>query len=157
MDPVGPLTGRRFEVICCAASFEQSLVIFEDVLAFLGGRYDLGDRAEWRRQDSANRATLECRASGARVRCIGSDPSNAHGLRPRLVLADEPTQWPPATAPRMIAPLRTGLGKVPGGKLIALGTRPADEAHWFARLLRTAPYAQSHAARPDDPPFRLRT
>ena len=121
------------------------------------GATDLSDRSRWRRQDSANRATLEYRPTGARVRCIGSDPGNAHGLRPALVLADEPAQWPPATAARMIAALRTGLGKQPGSRLIALGTRPADELHWFARLLESAPYAQVHAARPEDPPFRLRT
>ena len=42
--------------------------------------------------------------------------------------------------PKMIAALRTGLGKTPGSRLIALGTRPADELHWFARLLESAPY-----------------
>ena len=157
VDPVGPLTGRRREVVVVAASFEQARVIFEDVLAFLGARYDLGDRDGWRRQDSANRATLEFRASGARVRCIGSDPGNAHGLRPALALLDEPAQWASATRDRMYAAIRTGLGKVPGAKLIALGTRPADEAHFFARLLATAPYAQVHAAPLDAPPFHKRT
>ena len=157
VDPEGPLHGRRREVVCCAASFEQSRVIFEDVLAFLGARFDLGDRDDWRKQDSANRATLECRASGARVRCIGSDPNNAHGLRPALVLADEPAQWPPATSARMIAALRTGLGKMAGSRLIALGTRPADSEHWFARLLASAPYAQVHAAPEAAPPFQART
>ena len=157
VDPEGPLHGRRREVICCAASFEQSRVIFEDTLAFLGQRYDLSDRDRWRKQDSANRATLEYRPTGARVRCIGSDPGNAHSLRPSLVLADEGAQWAPATSARMIVALRTGLGKTPGSRLIALGTRPADDLHWFARLLESAPYAQVHAARPDDPPFQLRT
>ena len=157
VDPSGPLHGRRREVVVVAASFEQGRVIFEDVLAFLGARYDLGDRTEWRRQDSANRATLEFRATGARVRCIGSDPGNAHGLRPALALLDEPAQWAPATRDRMYAAIRTGLGKVPGSKLVALGTRPADEAHWFARLLASAPYAQVHAAPLDAPPFWRRT
>ena len=157
VDPRGPLHGRRREVVCVAASFEQSRIIFEDVLAFLGDRYDLNNRSIWRKQDSANRATLEFRATGCRVRCVGSDPSKAHGLRPALALADEPAQWDHAKAERMLAALRTGLGKVPGSKLIALGTRPADESHWFARLLTTASYSQCHAARPDDPPFRIRT
>ena len=49
------------------------------------------------------------RAFGASV----SDPRRAHGLRPFLVLADEPAQWPPATGEKMISALRTGLGKVP--------------------------------------------
>ena len=50
-----------------------------------------------------NRATLEFRESGNRVRCIGSNPSGAHGLRPFPVLADEPAQWEPAKAERMVA------------------------------------------------------
>ena len=157
VDPAGPLTGRRREVVVVAASFQQGRVIFEDVLAFLGARYDLADRAEWRKQDSANLASLECRASGARVRCVGSDAGNLHGMRPALALLDEPSQWPTAQADRMLAAIRTGLGKVPGSKLIALGTRPADELHWFGRLLAAAPYAQVHAAPLDAPPFRVRT
>ena len=141
VDPAGPLHGRRREVVCVAASFDQSRIIFEDVLAFLGDRYDLADRATWRKQDSANRATLEFRAGrtgcGPRWRCSTNRLSGSRGGR--------------------IAAIRTGLGKVPGSRLIALGTRPADETHWFARLLKSAGYAQVHAARPDDPPFWLRT
>ena len=161
VDPAGPLHGRRREVVCVAKSFEQARVIYEDVLNFLELKYHasggLGERRYWRKQDSANRAQLEWRPNGARVRCIGSDPANAHGLRPALVLADEGAQWPNATSERMRAALTTGLGKVPGSKLIALGTRPADDAHWFARLLAAAPYAQIHAAPHDAPPFQVRT
>ena len=158
VDPVGPLHGRRREAVVSAASFEQGRVIYEDVLAFLRERYDIEDRSEWRKQDSANRALIEHRASGARVRCIGSDPANAHGLRPSLVLCDEPAQWQNSTRDRMLSALRTGLGKVPGSRLIALGTRPADESHWFSRLLGgVADYSQCHAARPEDPPFWRRT
>ena len=158
VDPAGPLHGRRREAVCVASSFEQSRVIFEDVLHFLHESHDLGDRRTWRVQDSANRATVEHRASGSRVRCIGSDPAKAHGLRPSLVLADEPAQWDLAKQDRMLAAIRTGLGKVPGSKLIALGTRPADDSHWFATMLAGgAAYSQVHAARLSDPPFRLAT
>ena len=112
----------------------------------------------WRVQDSANSALIEHRESGARIRCIGSDPKRAHGLRPALALLDEPAQWAPATAEKMLAAIRTGLGKVPGSRLIALGTRPAVSEHWFNKMLAGgAAYAQVHAARPDDPPFHLRT
>ena len=80
------------------------------------------------------------------MRCIGSDPRRAHGLRPALVLADEPAQWEHTKSDAMLAALRTGLGKVPGSRLIALGTRPADPNHWFAKLLDGgAAYAQTHA------------
>ena len=157
VDPAGPLTGRRREVVVVASAFGQARIVFEDVVAMLGARYDLGDRARWRRQDSQNVATLEYRASGARIRCLGSDPARAHGIRPALILCDEPAQWPPGTADRMLAALRTSLGKTPGSKLVALGTRPAGSGHWFARMLRSADYSQVHAARPDDPPFWART
>ena len=158
-DPDGPLHGNRREAVCVASSFDQGRVIFEDVLSLLRGRYDLADRKVWRVQDSANRATVEHRATGARVRCIGSDPKRAHGLRPALALLDEPAQWEESKSARMLAAIRTGLGKVPKSKMIALGTRPASEDHWFARMLDGAGvgYAQLHAARESDPPFRLRT
>ena len=157
VDPSGPLHGNRREVVCVASSFDQSRIIYEDVLSFLRERFDLDDRSRWRKQDSANRATLEFRSSGARVRCIGSDPAKAHGLRASLVLADEPAQWDHAKAERMVSALRTGLGKVPGSRLIALGTRASDEQHWFSRALVSAPYSQIHAAPDDAPPFWLRT
>ena len=144
VDPTGPLHGNRREAVAVASSFDQSRVIFEDVLAFLRARHDLGNRHLWRVQDSANRATVEYRPTGARVRCIGSDPSKAHGLRPALALLDEPAQHgTSAKTERMLAAIKTGMGKVPGSKLIALGTRPADDAHWFAKMLAGgAEYAQ---------------
>ena len=157
VDPAGPLGGRRREVIAVAASFEQSRIIFEDVLAFLSERYDLGRKDRWRLLNSAQKALLEYRETGARIRCIGSDPGRAHGMRPFLALLDEPAQWDRAKADRMLAAIRTGLGKIPGSRLIALGTRPADETHWFSRMLVSAPYSQVHAARADDPPFWQRT
>ena len=156
VDPAGPLHRNRAEVVVVASSFDQSRIIYEDVLSVLRVRYDLESRRDWRKQDSSNRATLEWRASGARIRCIGSDPRRAHGLRPKLVLADEPAQWETSKADRMLAALRTGLGKVPGSKLVALGTRP-DGDHWFSKLLKSGGYSQVHAAAPDDPPFTLRT
>ncbi|MDE0205988.1 MAG: terminase large subunit [Candidatus Tectomicrobia bacterium] len=159
VDPAGPLHGARREAVCVASSFDQSRVIFEDVLAFLRQRHDLAERKRWRVQDSANRATVEFRETGARVRTIGSDPAKAHGLRPALALIDEPAQHDPAKRDRMLAAVRTGLGKVPGSKLIALGTRPATAAHWFSQMLagKGAGYVQVHAARPNDSPFALRS
>lgn len=155
-DPAGPLHGRRREVVCVASSFAQGRIIFEDALAMLREKTGLG-RTSWRVQDSANVATIEHRASGARIRCIGSDPKRAHGLRPALALLDEPAQWDGAKSARMLAAIRTGLGKVPGSRLIALGTRPVGSDHWFAKMLREADYAQVHAAAEDAPPFQVRT
>ena len=119
--------------------------------------HDLADRSLWRLQDSANQATLEYRPSGSRVKCIGSDPKRAHGLRPYLVLYDEPAQTEAGSSEAMISALRTGLGKTPGSRLIALGTLPADGQHWFSQMLRDAPYHQLHAAAKDAPLYRATT
>ena len=156
--PGAPLHGNKRDVVCVASSFQQARVIFEDVLAYVRGLgHDLADRGLWRRQDSANQATLEHRPSGSRVRCVGSDPKRAHGLRPFLVLADEPAQWEGTKTEAMISALRTGLGKTPNSRLIALGTLPADGQHWFSQMLRDAPYHQLHAAAKDAPIFRATT
>ena len=152
----GPLRVPRGETVIVAASYLQARVAFDHVRAFMGARLD--DRKEWRTWDTAQVAAIEHRPTGARVRCIGSDPKRAHGLAPVLVLADEPAQWPSSTGERMRAALVTGLGKVPDAKFVALGTRPAGAEHWFAMMLSGgADYAQAHAAAPDDPPFRKRT
>ena len=82
----------------------------------------------------------------------------AHGLRPFLVLADEPAHsGSSGKAEAMISALRTGLGKTPGSRLIALGTLPADGQHWFSQMLRDAPYHQLHAADKEAPTFRATT
>ena len=148
----GPLRAARGEVVVVASSFAQSRIVFEHCLGFLGGA-----RSRCRIMDNAQVARIEF--EGCRIRCIGSDPRRMHGLAPVLVLADEPAQWEPGKADRAVAALRTGLGKIPGSRLIALGTRPDDPEHWFARMLdgRGAAYVQSHAARVGDPPFQRRT
>ena len=152
----GPLMVPRGETVIVASSFEQARIAFEHVLAFMGDK--LHDKGRWKIWDTAQQARVEDRATGARVRCIGSDPRRAHGLAPVLVLADEPAQWPETTGERMVAALRTAAGKQPHSRFVALGTRPADETHWFAKMLAGgADNAQCHAARADDPPFRRRT
>ena len=153
----GPMVARRGEVTIVASSFDQSRIAFEHVLAFMGER-TAADPKRWRVQDSANRALIEDRRTGARVRCIGSDARRAHGLAPVLVLADEPAQWPHTSRDAMLSALATARGKIPGSRLVALGTRPSDPEHWFSRMLAGgADYAQTHAVRSDDPPFQART
>ena len=151
----GPLAVARGETVIVASSFEQARIGFEHVLAFMGGK--LEDKRRWKIWDTAQQARIEDKLTGTRVRCIGSDPRRAHGLAPVLVLADEPSQWPEPTGERMVAALRTATGKQPHSRFVALGTRPADAEHWFAKMLAGgADYAQSHAARPGDPPFQRR-
>ena len=152
----GPLAVPRGETVIVASSFEQARISFEHVLAFMGPK--VRDRATWKVWDTAQQARVEHRETGARVRCVGSDPRRAHGLAPVLVLADEPAQWPRTTGERMVAALRTAAGKQPHSRFVALGTRPADAEHWFAKMLAGgSDYGQTHAASPDDPKFWKRT
>ena len=152
----GPLAVPRGETVIVAASYQQGRIAFDHIAAFMGDK--LHDRTGWRVQDSMQVASIENRETGARVRVIGSDPKRAHGLAPVLVLADEPSQWPSSTGERMVAALRTAAGKQPIFRFVALGTRPASDDHWFAKMLAGgSDYAQCHAAEPDDPKFRIGT
>lgn len=151
----GPLRVERGQVVLVASSFSQARIAFNHILAFMGLTSPTREqRKVWRVQDSQNVATIEHKPTGAMLKCIGSDPKRAHGLAPSLILADEPAQWPPATAEQMVAALQTSLGKQVDAKLLFLGTRPASEDHFFQRLLDGgADYSQTHAAGQDDDPL----
>ena len=152
----GPLMQPRGEVIVVAASFQQGRVAFDHVAAFMADK--LADRKAWRVSDTQQVASIENRATGARLRVIGNDPRKAHGLAPFLVLMDEPAQWDASKGDRMLSAMQTAMGKIPGSRLVALGTRPTSALHWFAKMLAGgADYAQCHAAGPDDKPYQRRT
>ena len=97
----GPLAVPRGETVIVASSFEQARISFEHILAFAGDK--LANKRRWKIWDTAQQARIECRKTGARVRCIGSDPRRAHGLAPVLVLADEPAQWLESTGEKMVS------------------------------------------------------
>ena len=154
----GPLAVERSEIIFAASSFQQARIGFNHARAFLEARgEDLKDRSRWRLHDNYQVAGIEFIPNHARLRVLGCDPRRAHGLAPALVIADEPAQWEMAKSEKMISALRTGLGKVPGSRLIAIGTRPASSDHWFAALLRDAEFSQVHAAPDGAPAFNKRT
>ena len=151
----GPLRQDGAEVILVASSFSQAGIMFRDVVSYLGDA--LEDRRTWRKRDTTGIAEIEHLPTKARLKAVGSDPRRMHGLRPSLVLYDEPAQTPPSTTEAAIAALRTSMGKHPtGSRLIALGTRPDSDGHWFARMLKE-PNATVYAARPEDPPWHRRT
>ena len=151
----GPMSRRRGETLIVASTFEQARISFEHVLAFMGPCLS---NAVWRVWDTAQSGRVENRETGARVRVLGSDPRRAHGLAPCLILADEPAQWDPNKSDRMLSALRTAAGKQPDCKFIALGTKPAQDEHWFARMLAGgADYSQCHAADAEDNPFAVKT
>ena len=131
----GPEAQARSECVVVAASFSQARLVFEHALGF-GEQLGIGaDRKTWRVVNSSQLASIEHRPTGARLRVLGSDPRRLHGLAPSLIVADEPSQWPSNAAPAMWSALSTSLGKLPGARLVAIGTRPADPEHFFAKLL----------------------
>ena len=156
----GPLALQRGETVVVASSFEQSRITFNHVVAFLREKYgeELENRRIWRIQDSANKAQITYRPNGAVLKCIGGDPRRAHGLAPSLLLLDEGAQWEDTQAERMMAALRTALGKLPSYRLIALGTKPSDAEHWLSKMLDGgADYCQIHAADKNDPKGKRKT
>ena len=157
VDVDGPLVEPNAESVIVASSFDQALIAFRHTLWFLRPTFEKHKR-RFRVQDSANRATITDRETGAALRVLGSDPRRAHGLAPKLVIGDELSQWPDTRIDAMLAALETSLGKIPASRAMWIGTRPKTKTHPFARLLSgDLGYRQVHAARKDDPPFQRRT
>ena len=157
---VGPWMQPRAETVIVASSLDQSRIAFDHIKAFVRERgYNLEDRKRWRFWDTSQHCRIEDKRSGAAVRCIGAVPKRMHGLAPRLVLADEPAQWDRQKRDAARAALKTGLGKIPGSRLVALGTRSSDTEHWFSKMLAGigAELVVQYAAGKNDPLWQRRT
>ena len=158
VDVDGPLVEPMAECLLVASSFDQGLGAFRHMLHFLGPTLERHGR-RFRIQDSANRATITDRQTGAMVRVLGSDPRRLHGAAPKLLILDEIAQWPPERVGPMLAALRTSRGKIPDSRALWLGTRPAAEEHPFQRALNGhgVGFSLCYAAPKDAPPFQRRT
>ncbi|MDD9989177.1 MAG: terminase family protein [Spirochaetaceae bacterium] len=130
----GPLAKPRGLVMVVASSFGQARLVFDHALAFLRPVIE-ADPARWRVLDSDKSAVIHDRATGAELRAREATARTLHGAAPALIVADEPAQWQRAQAEATYAALRSRLGKIPGSALLAIGTRPEDADHWFARML----------------------
>ena len=157
----GPLAEPNAESLIVASSFDQGLICWRHILRLLAPvleRDGQGRKGRWRVQDSANRATLEDRNTGAMLRVLGSDPKRLHGAAPRLLIGDELAQWPPGQIDAMLSALETSRGKISDSRALWIGTRPAAPEHPFERYLRGGVgYSQIHAALPADAPFQRKT
>ena len=150
----GALAQEAGEVVFVASSFEQATIAFRSVLAMLDAKIE-EDPARWRSEDHANRARITDRKSKSILKCIGSDPRRAHGLRPHFVLLDELAQWP-ATRDRMMAALTTAAG-IREMRMLAIGTKADSEQHVFSKWLRNADYTYVRSAHPDADPLDIET
>lgn len=154
--PDGFLHRDGFECVLIASSFEQARIGFEAVKTSLEL---MGEDGAYRILDSRTSAMIQHKDTKARLRVAGSDNRRAHGWRFDLCIGDEPAQWGPR-GESLAAAIRTGLGKRKGARALFIGTRPANDAHFFARLLAeddASVYAQRHAAAADDSPFAVKT
>ena len=130
----GPLAQPRGAVLAVAGSFMQARLVFDHALAFLRPIVE-ADPERWRVLNSESTAAVMDRENGAELRCREANARTLHGSAPVLIVADEPAQWQHTQAGALYSAIRSRLGKLPGSRLFAIGTRSADAAHWFSRML----------------------
>lgn len=144
----GPWAQRRGLVLLVAGTFKQARIAFGHVRAYLAPIIE-GDPGRWKVWDSQQAAAIIDKRTGASLEAREAVAGSLHGAAPVLILADEPAQWV-RSGERMYAALRTSLGKLPGSRALFIGTRPAGDDHWFARLLARSGTVYA-ADRADDP------
>lgn len=125
----GPISKARTSVVIVASSIDQGAEVFDQILP------QLPDDRPWGISNSKNAKQIRNPNNGVTLRVLGSEPRHLHGLKSSLFICDEPAQWG-NRAEKMFAALRSATGKIKGCKLIALGTMPANESHWFSRQVK---------------------
>ena len=154
--PDGVLHRPGFEAVLIASSFSQAKIVFDAVKTSLEL---MGEDYAFRIRDQQNMADITHRKTKSRLRVAGADNRRAHGWRVNLIVGDEPSQWGPR-GESLASAIRTSLGKRRGARAVFIGTRPASDSHFFARLLDEkdpSVYAQVHAAPIDAPPFTVKS
>ena len=126
------------ECIIVAASFEQAMIGGEGIIQMLQMFH--GDDFEnlYQLRSSSNHFMIKHKKTNAKLKAIGSDAKRSHGLRPYLVLADEPAQWETTGGERLNAALKTSLGKRKGSRIFYFGTRARSRLHFFSRIIDMA-------------------
>ena len=150
--PGSPLFHAGEETIVTAGSVEQARLLARAATAVLPGGH-----LRWTGLSGASfRVGGVHPATDTGIRVISSSGQRAMGLgaRNRLLLADEPASWEERAGGLMIQALEGSLGKLPGSRLLVIGTRsPAPVDGWWPRMIRGGArpgrYVQLMAA-PDD-------
>ena len=140
------------EIVLVASTLAQAEIAFRHCVRFL----DQLGRTGFKINEAQNRQTIRA-PNKSILHAIGSNPKSAHGMAVHLCLADEIAQWQANKSEAMLSVLRTSLGKVPGSRLVGIGTRGSSGIDLWAETLREADFSQVFAAGKDDPPFQLRT
>ena len=149
----GSLQSNRADVVLLASSFQQARILFRHTLAYLKRSSESLDHLKI--NDSHQAASIENKNSGVVLRAIAPDPQRAMGLACKLILLDEPSSFKPNQGQEMLDVLLTSLGKIPEGKLVALGTRPANEGHFFSKMLTDSDFVLDYKAAKKGDPFSI--
>ena len=150
--PDAPLFLARGLTVCVASSFQQSRILFEHVLAFLGDEVE--NKKKWRVIDSPQQAMIEFRETKTRFRCYSSDFKRIHGIAPSMIICDEPAQWPENSGEKMVSGLRTSGFKQERFLMISIGTRPVSRFHWFSKGLDGGgDFSRNYSCTKDESPF----
>ena len=140
-----------------ATSFDQARICGQGCL---GTIRHLGLEGGFWIADNPNNFVLKCKRTGAQLKAHGSDPRRAHGLRPDLLVLDEPSQAQTDSGVKLFSALSTSLGKKRGARLIQIGTRPSSPLHFFQVSLDDVSndvFSMSFAADQDDDEFSEET
>ena len=135
--PEGPLHSAGAEVVVLSASHSQGALLVRDLEHFLLSA-GVGEKelSVWNNQTHA-RAVHKATESG--MLCLGSSPARLHSRRPRLVIIDELGAFADRAAAEALATAETACGKVPGSRVVLIGTRPPSSTHPFSDALERWP------------------
>ena len=154
---VGPLAQPMASCVIVASSFTQGMIIFDHAKHFLTPWIEKEEK-RFRVWQTANHCLITDKQTGSGLKVIGSDPRRMHGLQYGLCICDEVAQWEENKVHSALSAIRTSRGKIPGSKIVFIGTRPADPEHPFQQELDSERgYSQVHCAKEEDKPFHMRT
>ena len=153
LTPGSPLWREGVEVLGVSASFEQSRVMMNFLRESLDGNCEL-----YRPLDSGQRLAMTHSRTNTKMRILSSSGKRAMGLSQfSTIYADEPGSWEARGGSLMWDALRTSLGKLPGQRLLLIGTRaPADADGWWPNLLDAGSGVGTHVhvlSAADDEPW----
>ncbi len=132
MRPGSALWQPPREVLAVSGSLEQSRVLLAMVKEALA---DVEHHYRW--LQSGQRLACTHKATGVRLRVLSSSGRRAMGLATfSTIFADEPGSWQKREGALLYDALRQSLGKMPGQRLVLIGTRaPSESDTWWPNLI----------------------
>lgn len=145
------------EILITASSVAQGQILYDHILRFLG---DSRLRNGYSVRNNSNLLQITNKSNKVKLRVGPAKAAALHGIAPVLMIMDEVAQWQVGQIDRVMAALRTSMGKIPGSRLIGIGTRADSPSHPFELFIKLCEYSQVHSASKAElknKPFDLRT